>query len=166
MHRDRSLCPHSVKMFESHKLSEVMSAPFSGLFPSSGEHSGPRLNLNCAELAMRMGSQPGDAGLRSPARGSSRSEASARPGLSLLPRELVISRRLGSQFAGWTYPLGERTRRHSCLLSCRRGNRGCPPGDAGVGVRTQGRRGSGVSLALHKEVAEEALSFSGDLSVD
>ncbi|KAJ8777724.1 hypothetical protein J1605_001183 [Eschrichtius robustus] len=37
-----SLCPHSVNVFELHKLSEVKSALFSGLFPNAREHSGLR----------------------------------------------------------------------------------------------------------------------------
>ncbi|EPY85618.1 hypothetical protein CB1_000362021 [Camelus ferus] len=33
-----SLCPHSVNIFELHKLSEVTSSLFSGLFPNAREH--------------------------------------------------------------------------------------------------------------------------------
>lgn len=62
-------------MFESHKLSEVMSALLSGLISNAQEHSRLRPRLSCAEPAsgdlpaLRMGSEPRDPGLRAPAWG-------------------------------------------------------------------------------------------------
>jgi hypothetical protein len=50
----RSLSPRGVKMFELHKLYEVMPAQFSGLHPNSPKHSGLRLSLNCAKPGLEL----------------------------------------------------------------------------------------------------------------
>ena len=79
--------------------------------------------------------------------------------------------RLGSQFVGWTRRLGaahEAAQQPFVPQTWESGllGGGSPPEEAGVGVRLPGSRGYGVSAARHKEVAEEALSFSLDLRVE
>lgn len=86
-------------MFEPHKLSEVMSALFSGRFPNAREHS--RLRLRVWSIA---GAEDGltarNAGLSAMAWGEFPEGASGRPGHPFLPRELVVSRSTGFSVCG------------------------------------------------------------------
>lgn len=85
-------------MFESHKLSEIMSALFCGLFSNARDHSGLRLSLSCAEPASdlpgpRMVSQPQDRDCalgRGAGGGLPRVGQLDARGLPLVPRELVV----------------------------------------------------------------------------
>lgn len=101
----RSLCPHNVKMFEPHKLSEIMSALFSRLLQRPGAFQASAASRVRGARAWSFAGATD--GVTAGNTGGFTEGASGHRGFPFSLGNVWFQVRLGSQPAGCDFPAGE-----------------------------------------------------------